>query len=92
MAIGYRDFLPAMLESGFFANEHETLPAALARANEWITASGVRVFNVETVVLPNLSQVDQASLVGIRTSGKMSSYWFQVVRVWYEVNVPPVVA
>jgi hypothetical protein len=89
MAIGYKDFLPAVLKSGFFSTEHEVLPAAVVRANEWIATSGVTVINVETVVLPNVREVDDASRVGLRTSGEMSSHWFQVVRVWYEMETPP---
>jgi hypothetical protein len=87
MTIAYKDFLPAVLKSGFFSTEHETLPAAIARANDWIRQSGVRVINVETVVLPNVRAVEDASQVGIRTSGELSSYWFQVVRVWYEGDI-----
>jgi hypothetical protein len=89
MIIGYKDFLPAVLKSGLFSTEHEMLPAAVVRANEWIAESGVNVINVETVVLPNVEQVEDASQVGIRTSGELSSYWFQVVRVWYETETPP---
>ena len=88
MSIGYRDFFPAVLKSGFFSTEHETLPATVARANAWIAESGVGVINVETVVLPNVKRVEDASQVGIRTSGEMSSYWYQVVRVWYEIQNP----
>jgi hypothetical protein len=39
---------------------------------------------VETVVLPNIEETEDTSEVAIRTSGEMSSYWYQVVRVWYE--------
>ena len=53
-----------------------------------VAETGVRVINLETVVLPNLSSVDDASKVGIRTSGDMSSYWYQIVRVWYENPTP----
>jgi hypothetical protein len=34
--------------------------------------------------LAEAARVD-ASQVGIRTSGEMSSHWYQIVRVWYEV-------
>jgi hypothetical protein len=86
--IGYKDFFPEVLESGFFSTKHETLAATVARANGWIAQSGVRVLNVETVVLPNVKDAKDASEVGIRTSGEMSSYWYQVVRVWYEGEAP----
>jgi hypothetical protein len=84
MPIGYKDFFPAVVESGFFRDEHETLQSTVVRVNEWIAQSGSQIINIETVVLPNVSQAEDASQVGIRTSGKISSYWYQVVRVWYE--------
>jgi hypothetical protein len=90
MAIGYKDFFPTMLKSGFFSNDYEPLSATVARANLWLRESAVRVLNVETVVLPNVKNEEKASEVGIRTSGEMSSYWFQIVRVWYETEEPPI--
>lgn len=90
MAIGYKDFFPVMLKSGFFSNEYESLAATVTRANEWIQSSAVRVLNVETVVLPNVKNEEKASEAGLRTSGEMSSFWFQVVRVWYQTDEPPV--
>jgi hypothetical protein len=90
MSIAYKDFFPAVLKSGFFSTEHEALPATVARANDWIAESGVGLINVETVILPNVKGVEDASQVGIRTSGEVGSYWYQIVRVWYEVENPPV--
>jgi len=84
MFLDYKDFFPAVLKSGFFSTEHEALPATVARAREWVTASSVRVISVETVVLPNVESVEDASETGIRTGGESSSHWYQVVRVWYE--------
>lgn len=84
MPIGYRDFFPEILKRGLFSTVQETVPATVDRANAWIAESGVRVINVETVVLPNVQNAEEASEVGIRTSGEVSSYWYQVVRVWYE--------
>lgn len=88
MFIGYKDFFPKILKSGFFSKEHETLSATVARANRWIAESGVRVLNVETVVLPNIAGEEDASQVGIRTSGELSSHWYQIVRVWYQGETP----
>lgn len=74
MAIGYQDFRPEILKSGIFSTQYETLAATVARANKWIAESGVRVLNMETVVLPNIQSGEDASRVGIRTSGKIGSY------------------
>ena len=86
MKIGYKDFMPGILKSGFFSTTHETLSSAVLRANEWIEQSGLRIINVETVVLPNVGTVEDASQVGNYTSGEMASNWFQIVRVWYEIK------
>ena len=88
MSVGYKDFFPTILKSGYFSTEYETLSATLDRANHWITESGIRIINVETVVLPNVQKVEDASQVGLRTSGEMSSYWRQILRVWYEAPPP----
>jgi hypothetical protein len=86
MGIGYRDFFPAVIKSGFLSKEFEELAATVERANEWIASTQVQIINVETVVLPNIQNVTDAGKEGIRTSGDVSSYWYQVVRVWYRVQ------
>lgn len=90
MSLGYKDFFPETLSSGFFSTEYESLQTTVVRANEWIAANRVEVVTVETVVLPNVKGEADASQAGVRTSGEMSSFWYQVVRVWYEVANPPV--
>lgn len=90
MPLNYKDFFPKVLESGFFSTTHEELPATVARANQWVEESGVRVVNVETVVLPNIRSAEDASQVGIRTSGELSSHWYQIVRVWHESSTSTV--
>ncbi|EEF58608.1 hypothetical protein [Pedosphaera parvula] len=69
MGIGYQDFFPEVVNSGFFTKEFEELTATVTLANQWISSSGVRVINVETIVLPNTQNVK----------------WYQVVRIWHEV-------
>ena len=83
MAIRFKDFFPEILSQGFFSNEYATLQETVDRANDWIDRKEVRVLNVETVVLPNIGNDGKTAEVAIRTSGEMSSYWYQVVRVWY---------
>ncbi len=88
MLINYKDFFPTALKSGFFSTEYETLSSTVLRANQWLAESGARVVNVETVVLPNIKTAEDASQTGLRTSGEISSHWYQVVRVWYEPPKP----
>ena len=87
MAIAFKDFFPTVLRSGFLSSDFEPFPTVVNRANEWIAQSGVQVLNVETLVLPNVSNETEAQQTNIRTSGEVSSYWRQILRVWYEA--PP---
>jgi hypothetical protein len=89
MAIACKDFVPSMTRSGFFSSDYEPLEAVVARANEWMANVGARVVNVETVLLPNLSDEVQSGQSGLQTSGELRSQWFQIVRVWYEVERLP---
>jgi hypothetical protein len=87
MAVAFKDFFPEVTRSGFLSNDHESFQQVVNRANEWMAGSGVQVLNVETVVLPNVNTGNEAVQTNIRTSGEMSSYWRQFLRVWHEA--PP---
>lgn len=84
MAIAFKDFFPQVTRSGFLSSEYEFFNVVVARANDWMASSGVRVINLETIVLPNVNTAEEALQTNIRTSGEMSSYWRQFLRVWYE--------
>ena len=83
----FRDFVPKQLhEPGLFKQgEYESFQAALDHANQWIDEDGIRVVNVETVVLPNIwshwEEGSQDTSLGI--GGGAGSRWYQFVRVWY---------
>ncbi len=84
----HQDFVPQMTKPAAFLSfaEHESFDAALAAANEWIKDNGIRVINVETVVLPNIfSRYEEGSRdTSLGTSGESPSFWHQFIRVWYE--------
>ena len=82
--IGFEDFAPRMLKSGFFSREFESFDAALAGANEWIETSGVDVVNIETVVLPEMWDEEGTTDVDLKIVGERSSTWHQFIRVWYK--------
>ena len=88
--INFRDFTPAMTDSGglFKAPTIEEFHQALARANEWVAENKINVINLETVVLPNIYMPGEkgSSDTQLRTSGEMYSYWHQFIRVWYQVH------
>jgi hypothetical protein len=87
MAVAFKDFFPQVTRSGFLSSDYESFDQVVNRANEWMAGAGVHVLNVETLVLPNVNDGEEAVQTNIRTSGEMSSYWRQLLRVWYEA--PP---
>lgn len=88
MAVACKDFYPNVIKSGLLSTRYESLHATVRRANEWMAREQVNLINIETVVLPNVGE-GETSKAAIRTSGELSSYWFQVVRVWYEAEDYP---
>ena len=81
----FKDFVPSVKDPGGFFKPatHEDLAETLARANAWIDQKGIDVINVETVVLPNMRIEEGPEDTELRTSGDMSSYWYQFIRVWF---------
>lgn len=98
MRIACKDFVPDVTgqkEVLFFTvSEYEPLTKMLPDVNHWIQANNVDVINIETVVLPNLDQEEGSDDTTLATSGKMHSTWFQIIRVWYQMEdgVPPPLA
>lgn len=84
----YRDFWPEMVEAeGIFTQARwQPLEEAMKTANVWVEEEGVKVINIETVVLPNVWDSDEegAEDASLRASGKSSTTWHQIIRVWYE--------
>lgn len=85
--LAFKDFVPVqqgtkpalfgLAQTPVFAD----LEDALVRANQWIAQAGVRVLNVETVVLPNLTETDQSATTTNRHD--FMDQWRQFIRVWY---------
>ena len=87
--IQFHDFVPEMLSPPGFLKvaTNEPLQLALDRANAWIKENGVRVINIETVVLPNIwSRWEEGSRDPALGTGESPSQWHQVVRIWYEAS------
>jgi hypothetical protein len=86
--IDYKDFVPALIEhaTGFLGEpEFEPLKDVLGRCNAWIGASGVKVVNMETVVLPRLHHPHEEGSedVNMRQADDYVTPWNQFIRVWY---------
>ena len=83
----YRDFWPRQLKRGGLVKKAQWQPfeMAMKKANAWVKKEGVKVINIETVVLPNVWESDLGP-----EDAKFNTYtdseciWYQVVRVWYE--------
>jgi hypothetical protein len=84
----YRDFWPEQIEAeGFFTQARwQPFEEAMKAANSWVDEQGVKVINIETVVLPNIWDSDEEGTedASLRSSGKSSTTWHQIIRVWYE--------
>ena len=84
--IRFKDFIPEeTTPSGLFSlGKYEDLEAAVEDANAWISAQHVDVFNVETVVLPNIdAPSEEGSTDSSLSTPDGHAQWRQLVRVWY---------
>lgn len=85
MAIQFRDFPPVLMEKNWLGGtSFAPLKDTVQRVNEWIAAKGARIFNVETLLLPNFEVTGKTT--DTKTYTADSGYWYQVVRVWYSVD------
>ncbi len=93
--IAFRDFVPRQvraphlgLNASAVQGEYEPLQSALEEANRWIAEAGVKVLNVETVLLPNLwSTYEHGSADPVLGAPNAAPLWYQVIRVWYEDRI-----
>lgn len=99
-----KDFVPTLVRQqaakvGLFSYspeivECEDFSFAVLEAGKWLRSGGVRLVQVETVVLPNLWQEGEEGSqdTSIRTSTGQHggrAYWHQFVRVWYTTDKEP---
>lgn len=83
MVFKFRDFVPAQETLGLLGEPSlTTLQSALDAANHWIFTFGVEVFNLETLLLPNVRKDSDTIEAELRSGGE-TTYWYQVVRVWF---------
>jgi hypothetical protein len=90
--IACRDFAPQQVEAPnqwmeqitlAEQGKHESLQAAIAAANEWISKENLEVVSVETVVLPNIWERDEQGTQDVSLRLGNWPRWHQFVRVWY---------
>ena len=81
--IKFRDFVPPQEQLGLLGEPSlTTVQSAVDAANHWIDAFGVDVFNVETLLLPNVRKDEETVEAELR-SDQGATFWYQVVRVWF---------
>lgn len=91
MSILFKDFIPEKISKGGFLSlpKYEDFESTVDALNEWKERnSHYEIINIETVLLPNIynSGEEGSTDTHLRTSGDMSSYWYQIIRVWYKVS------
>lgn len=69
--ITFKDFVP---------EEGEQFDAIVERVNNWVHDNGVRVINLETVVLPNIERTSDTEI----WQDPKDTYWYQFIRLWYD--------
>ena len=88
--IQFEDFVPRKTAEAAFLKEaeFESFDEAVVAANRWIYENGIKVINIETVVLPNIwARWEEGSTdTSLGTSGDSPSRWHQFVRVWYRTE------
>ena len=79
--IQFKDFVPKETKAaGFFSGaDYEQLEETMQEVNAWVAQERVQVFNIETVLLPNIHNENGSADTHLRTSGDVSAYWHQVV-------------
>lgn len=85
--ISFRDFAPKLLDRGnrLTGATYEPFEAAITAANAWIQQAGVKVINVETVVLPNIWYGnEEGTKDSALTTLQGQAVWHQFIRVWFE--------
>jgi hypothetical protein len=88
MMIPYRyiDFAPIIAQEKLIGLtvdvQFESLQDTVVRANDWIVRHGVKVVNIETVILPAPLREDEYS-TGDNGFRYIEQRLVQIVRVWY---------
>lgn len=80
--IKFRDFVPPQEQLGLLGKPSlTTVEAAVDAANNWIDSFSIEIFNVETLLLPNVRKDEETIEAELSSDGE--TFWYQVVRVWY---------
>lgn len=86
MGIGYKDFVPQVVNKQLFGaiKEYEDIAEVVSRVNRWLEQQPVRVLNVETVQMAKAIRDDDERTPAYVENMAGTQVSFQVVRVWFE--------
>jgi hypothetical protein len=87
--IKIKDFVPQIEKKGgmFRPSKMQDFKLVIDEMNAWVLAnnSEIDIFNIETVVLPNIHEPTEEGSedTELWTGTSTSSSWHQLIRVWY---------
>lgn len=88
--IYFKDFRPQVAGQKkvlfMTVSDYEGISEVMPEVNDWISSHNITLINIETVTLPNVDMEGGSNDSHLRASGEMSTHWFQVIRVWYQVE------
>lgn len=88
MSLLVKDFVPEKSKGSLFkSGKIQSFEEVLEAANEWISNNpGLKILNVETVLLPNIHEKDEEGSqdTELWTGRETSSHWYQLLRIWYQ--------
>ncbi|MFT4613707.1 MAG: hypothetical protein ACI9NT_000848 [Bacteroidia bacterium] len=83
--IQYRDFLPAETERGglFGGVDFSGFESCVVAMNDWLAEQGAEMIRIETVILPNIHNVEEDGTTDTELHASAHTIWYQFIRVWY---------
>jgi hypothetical protein len=88
--IKIKDFVPKLEKRGslFKPSKVQDFKLVIDEMNEWVSIndSKIDIFNIETVLLPNIHEPTEEGSedTELWTGTASSSSWHQLIRVWYK--------
>lgn len=83
--IKYKDFLPAATERGglFGGVDFSGFDTCVVAMNQWVAEQEVEIMRLESVILPNIHNVEEEGTTDTELHASAHTIWYQFLRVWY---------
>ncbi len=81
----YHDFLPQETPRGglFGGVDFSSFDSCVVAMNAWLEENPVDVLRMETVMLPNIHNVNEDGPSDTELHASSHTVWYQFVRLWY---------